>query len=206
MMNSDDNFRKRQPERVSGDHNLGITPFGVFCFECNTAVGKLDDKKLHKSIRMHITRKKHAMKDDISYVDLASDLKRLISIRFGQVNDYKPWIDVKSIKSYLCSCGTAINNVSNMKRHIKMMEKTNPESNHTSTEIESVLTVCGRTIEKKKLDSMAMQSSIPVHHGTDAVVDHLVPNNGICLYIPLQSNNRRWITMSRTAVKNVFAP
>ena len=116
-----------EPERISTEHNFGVTPFGVYCLECNAPVGNVNEKKLDKSLRMHIKRKQHKIDGNVSYVELAKKLKNSISTRFGQVENYDPWVKVNNIKSYRCSCGTTAKNLWNMNRHIKNMKTSEPK-------------------------------------------------------------------------------
>lgn len=210
--------RQRQPEVVSEQKNLGITPFGVICLECNTAIGNGDDgNKLANSIRLHYTRKKHTLKGNLSYKDLSKILKQLIASRFSGLKDFSPWIKDDSRKVYKCSCGTRTMNFWNMNRHVKSMAANKREGEHNWVVFEAYLSVCGRIIEKEDLQYMLNDVPSTSLDGNENETNSCIVQNDssysssstsqpVCAYIPIKHMNNKWITITSEKVKNIFNP
>ena len=193
----------REPEKISNSHHYGITPFGVYCLECCSPVGNVNDfSRLKDSIRMHNKREKHMFRNGDTASSIANSLKDSIGVRYGHIREYSPWIRKKNMKSFICTCGELFSKHSNIERHIKMAEKKNPEKIHQAKPCLSVSTVCGRVIDEESLKAMMKEPIIEA-------APLLLPGKNDCSianeYIPIQSNNNKWLTVSLTKVKNIFA-
>ena len=203
---NDSAVQMQEPLRISEVHDFGVTPFGAFCFKCKSSVGKQDLSNLEKSIRTHVSRKKHEIGNEKSLTMIVSDIEHAISVRFSNVRNYDRWIRRKSVLIYTCSCGASSDKLGNMKRHKQAHEKSNPETIHIYSQTESVITVCNRKIEKSLLEKMNMDNNITVQDNNITVQDNLAQdtNNETCLYIPIKNDNRRWLTTKMKQVKSVF--
>ena len=184
----------KSPERVSNQHNFGITPFGVYCLDCSVPIGKPNDENVYDALKMHIGREKHSVPNGTTVVMLADSLKRAIVDRFGHVQNYNSWLTQTNIQTYQCTCGTKFANTWNLQRHAKRAEKNNPESTHRLIITKSVRSVCGRVIEDSKITEMMKE---PIRFVAD---DDTNSND----YIPIQAKNKNTFTMQLDKVKNIF--
>ena len=187
----------KSPERISNAHNFGVTPFGVYCFECGVPIGKGLGENVDSSLRMHVGRKSHKLPNDTPISTISDSLMKAMSNRFGHVRNYILWVRETGIERYKCSCGVSFAKKSNYQRHAKRAEKDNPESSHCLSIVKSVSSVCGRVIEETKIKEMMGRSlCVTANNDTNTSVD----------YIPIQWKNKKWITMQLVDIKKIFAP
>ena len=181
-----------KPQKISNDHCFGVTPFGVYCLECCIPIGNWNDKSLDKALRMHILRRKHSIPDETTSTSLAQSLQHEITNRFANnKRDYSAWFTKTNIQSFRCTCGLSFSKSSNVTRHIKNAERNNPKGKHKAVCKQSVLTVCGRILDK---DLIAQMSNVPEF--SDVMNE----------YVPLETKNNKWISMTSNNVKKIFSP
>ena len=181
------------PQRISDDHNFGITPFGVFCFECGVPIGKGLGENVEAALRVHVRRKHNNVPIDTTSF-ISDSLMKAISNQFCHTRNYDLWIREKGIERYKCTCGVVFCKKSNYQRHAKKAEKDHPESSHCLTNVKTVMSVCGRVIEETKIKEMMGRSVMVVD--TNTSID----------FIPIQMKNEKWITMQLADIKKLFAP
>ena len=141
-----------EPLRISKTHDFGITPFGVYCFDCCTPIGNCEDEfNLKEAIRKHCKRKKHEYINGNTPTLIARELHRNIYVKFGHVRDYSRWITKRNIRHFSCTCGESFKRSFNMERHIETAEKKGYEGVHERRIISPVETSCERVIDEKKI-------------------------------------------------------
>ena len=94
-------MEKEQPKKISDDCTYATTPFGVFCMQCNTAIGKIGTKVDEAVIRRHHNRKHHVCGSTIS--STAKSLGEAIKNRYGNIRKimihglYRKILDIFSV-------------------------------------------------------------------------------------------------------------
>ena len=151
---------------------------------------------------MHNKREGHRYKDGLTATSIANELKMAIAQRYGHIRDYSPWIKKKNIKTWVCTCGEIFAKAANVERHIERSEKKNPECVHQAMISMSVSTVCERIISVEKINAM-------VEEAVNEAPSLMPPDKNTCStieYIPITSNNNKWLTVSLAKIKNIFTP
>ena len=94
------------PCRVSPSHNFGITPFGIYCFQCRSPVGEIGMHISTDVIKKHMKRKhKSNVNQATNWLEIQSSLNDGLKQHFGNVRNYERWIIKKNIRTLNCSCG-----------------------------------------------------------------------------------------------------
>lgn len=200
-----------KPESFSDQHNYGLTPFGIYCLDCNTPIGNGEDEidDLTNTIRTHEYRQGHKHAEGITPLSIATEAKSTLGIKFGHLRDLSPWITKRNIKSFSCSCGKSFTRADNLQRHIKKAEKTDPEGMiHQGKTTLSVVSVCGRYISQDKINAM-IQEPIHAEASPSSTNSTLTANArpGICAtakYDKIEYSNRRWIETTLEHVRTTF--
>ena len=190
-----------EPQTISKTHNFGITPFGVYCLDCCVPIGNHENERhLKESIRKHCERNKHRFTNGNTATLIARELRKNIYVKFGHVRDYSAWITKRNIRRFGCTCGESFKRRANMERHISTAEKKNYEGVHSTRIFSAVETICERIIDENKIIEMSEQ---PVHKEVTSVQSEENISDSK-KYIRIESNNRKWLTMSLTKVKDIF--
>ena len=181
------------PIEVEGCACFAITPFGIFCVECQEPLENTVD-----SIRMHISRNKHQISNDTQVSEIHNKLNVKMKQMFGSLETYDPWIIKHNIKTFSCSCGKNYKDKRcNLTRHLKNIESKKVENGlkHFEIRSQSVFTSCQRMIDKRTLEQIRQQFT-PKHECM----------NDILGCIPLKRENSAWIKTSLASIRNIFMP
>ena len=215
-MNEEEGVQLHHPIGISGSNHFGITPFGVYCFACTSPVGGMDRDplKLEKSLRSHILRNpSHDSVDNTKVKAICSEIVREMNGRFCDGRNYNRWIKDNNSFQYKCrNCGVCCKTLNGITKHKRKFEKSNPASIHQYHKVKSVVSVCNRTITQHLLQKMMNKpirivNNIPVLNTVevDNSDDEFIEVLPVCPYIPIQSNNRKWITVKMDEVKQLFS-
>ena len=217
------------PSRISDQHNFSVTPFGVFCLECNKPVGDHNNDATADMLRMHNKHNGHSRIDEeTTYSEVAESLNKEKNNEYGHIRNYYPWIVEENIPTLKCSCGKLFNDRSNLRKHCKLKATKGDGGNHTPEDTRAVVTTCGRTIEESIIMTMTnAPSQVDVSNSntsgsalstsdTDTIIPSLSPTTtpsveatsvvATSKYIPLQSSNKRWINNTLENVNTIFSP
>ncbi len=206
-------------KRVHENHNFGITPFGVFCFECKLPVGGAGVKINIEMIRRHNNRKKHSIPDAMNLNDIVESLSNTQKNLFSNITDFSPWIAKNNILIRKCLCGMTTMQQSNLVRHVKSMKQKDPSSYHKATPpINGFMSTCGRTLPASMINNttglsgvsttcVTISSSKSLSTITNSSQDSTITTTKSTTsnnYIPLQSQNRKWLMITTDHIKRVF--
>ena len=148
------------PLKIDHQCNLGVTPFGVFCFQCNSPVGTIPFTTVSRQLlRSHLKLKDHNAPDDTSFYKLADSLNKAIQNNYSSVINYKPWIKSFSDHTIKCSCSNIFRRKDNLLRHIKTMKDTNPGEVHIQVIGGTAQTTCSRTIDTSIIQQRIQKTS-----------------------------------------------
>ena len=72
------------PRRISPSNNFGITPFGIYCFECRSPVGEIGTHFSVDLIKKHMNRK-HKCNGNAAtnWLEIKSSLNEGMKQHFG---------------------------------------------------------------------------------------------------------------------------
>ena len=202
------------PRRVSPSHNFGITPFGIYCFECRSPVGEIGTHFSVDLIKKHMNRK-HKCNGNAAtnWLEIKSSLNEGMKQHFGNVRNYEGWIIKKNIPTYNCSCGFYTKRKANLDRHIERMETKAPEQSHAvAKSFSCAVSSCGRTILTKYLQSMEntpidVVTLEPVSNSSNTlstITASDISNNGSNQYVPVKLNNKKWLTTKLENIRQIF--
>lgn len=207
-------MEKSKPIRIPACGHYGISPFGAFCFACNMPIGSFGTGITANLIRKHNERKRHEKNNTLGHTQIAKLLEEAMERQYSNIRNFDAWIVKNNISHFSCSCGFTSNKKYNIQRHIEIQQnKAQNSSNEThifGNCITCVETTCGRNIEMRILSEM--MNKPPVHN----VTVNLNPSINISqkidsgdknqdnLFVPLKSNNRKWITVTKNEVQRIF--
>lgn len=194
------------PLKVSSQHNFGVSPFGVYCFECSLPVGNSDGEITVDALRMHIQRKKCFISKELQIVNLVKALNKSIQHHYCNVRNFGPWISKAKSQRFKCSCGILFKRQFNLDRHISNAKNSNPKSIHLPNSTESVMTTCGREIDISILDKMMNVPIQTVPNYTRPATSAIQINDKQTKFIPINRENRKWITTTLNHIKCLFTP
>ena len=191
-----------EPLRLSVKHTFGVTPFGGYCFECCSPVGNLFEYINRKNILSHMKKKKHKLPKDSDMEIALNDMNNAIKEKYGNVENYRPWIANWKKKTYRCVCGVVFAHATNLYRHIRSMKKKKSNKKHHDNSIPSVMTTCGRLVEMELLQQCKQrkftETSIEINKANTVIATE----NNNRDYVPIDNENRKWIT---TKIRNIRA-
>ena len=212
--NIDQNVEKSHPIRIAQCNCYGISPFGVYCFECHTPIGTTGTCISPGLIRKHNKRKNHYKNIVQGPTETANLLIEAMDRHYGNIRNFDRWIMEKDIKLFCCSCGVTSNKKYNLQRHIDMSKKKTgimDQASHVLVDcIMCVQTTCGRNVENRRLldmmnkphvNSVTCNRNPSVQLPTEVNLDSNILEN---FYIPLKSDNRKWITTKSDDVLRIF--
>ncbi len=209
-----------QPFRINNEDTFGVTPFGVYCFECNEPVGKAGRKVSSNTLQMHMRRRDHRLVPNVKFVRLATILDNCIQSRYGSITDPSPWIsETKSIRQ--CTCGATFSSNANVSRHKKSKQKKNPYEVHDVRKKELFITSCKRTVDHAIINKITHQQTIRVvqpspslsstsfslsqsSQSTMQASQSSTQTNGSVEYVPIQLPHKGWISIKLAHIKNLF--
>ena len=198
-----------QPFQPHPNLNFGITPFGIYCFECNLPIGNIGSSGIIGTFRKHINRKKHHISSDQCISDLVSSLENAIKYRYGNIRNYDKWFEMKNTAVWRCSCGLITKSHFNLTRHIESRQ----EDGHIGKKGLGHFTTCKRTIENNTILEMMNKpvnivsvdttstSSVTLSTITSSS-DRNIPLHNYC--VPVKSTNNKWLTTTLEDVRKVF--
>ena len=198
-----------QPFQPYPNLNFGITPFGIYCFECNLPIGNIGSSGIIGTFRKHINRKKHHISSDQCISDLVSSLENAIKYRYGNIRNYDKWFEMKNTAVWRCSCGLITKSHFNLTRHIESRQ----EDGHIGKKGLGHFTTCKRTIENNTILEMMNKpvnivsvdttstSSVTLSTITSSS-DRNIPLHNYC--VPVKSTNNKWLTTTLEDVRKVF--
>ena len=208
-------MEKSTPIRIPACGQYGISPFGAFCFTCNLPIGTIGAKITANSIRKHNERKGHDKHEVLGHTQIAKLLEEAMERQYSNIRNYDAWIVKNNIRVFRCSCGVTSNKKFNIQRHIEKQQNKAQNSNDNETHIfgncvTCVETTCGRNIELGILSEMMnklpvnivnvnLNPSINISQNVDAG-----NKNEDNIFVPLKSNNRKWITITKKEVRSIF--
>ena len=218
---------KTPPFRFSDEHTFGVTPFGVYCFVCNDAIGRPTVPITANTIQMHLQRREHGFIPDIKVCILATTLNNCIEARYGEIKDASEWITKKNTIRK-CTCGVVFTSGSNVSRHQKTKKQRDPSSIHVVTMCNSYETSCGRVVDQTVMNKIENRQEIEIcHQPPSELTTSLSPSRSITLsqstsaslstvshsmiqshkkkeYVPIQFSNRKWISTHLSHIKKLF--
>lgn len=221
----------QQPLKVSTLHHFGITPFGAFCFECCLPVGDVGSIISNDLLKKHIKRKRHEI--TLAVPKIVTSLRDGMKAKFYNTTDFSSYIARENFNTPMCSCGISFSNSYNLQRHVKKYTINNHQPTsiiHSALSVESVFTTCKRVVQVSVLNQMKVQASSrarfqltttasiassqsssatvapPVTTQTNNYLPSTTSTNTkeTCHYLPLQSDNRKWVETTLDDVKNYF--
>ena len=205
---NENELNKIHPMRIGDNHEFGVSPFGVFCFECNVAIGTAFEAVNSSAIRMHVKRRKHTLNEDLTFRTLTNQLNCSIKDNYSKLRDFDRWISDDKLSRWKCSCGDKVFRTrKNVLQHVRKMtnKTTNDTVVHQVECKDCVKTTCGRILEISVLQRMMRK---PIDRQISVVdnsnVGKFVGQSNHEGYIPIESTNERWINTTLTHIKGFF--
>ena len=218
-----DSINNGEPLKIISDFEYGITPFGIYCLQCNRPIGGNVPSLMGNNvecIRKHNTRKNHQVDRNQNITKNVSLLEKAIKKKFGNIKNLEPWLLDKNIQMFRCSCGMATTKKSNITRHIETKKKDGNDSElHIIDEIQCVLTTCGRNIDVDVINEMVckptnvtIMNSVGTRSSSTSSsikTPSTLTSSGnydrnFDQFIPLKSDNSKWQTVTIENVRQVF--
>jgi len=202
------------PYRVDEGHNFCVTPFGVYCGECNTPIGIVGCNIIDGPIRKHIQRKKHFIGDNLTVSKVIESLKQCMKYKYNNVRNFDSWILKKNESMILCSCGLTLSTKSNFNRHIRNTDrKISEKGSHIGENVSCVVTTCGRTIPVNILNNLMNKPCEIIVSDSTTTTSSITHTTGTSQrnqefknkYTPMQLNNNEWISTTVEDVRKEFA-